>query len=187
MKNGLVIVLVSFLLLIPIHHAGAQSVEGKKDSKVEKEKQKPIKIEADKLDAHNEKRMVIFTGNVIATQEDTVIKADRMTLYYKKDAQVGASAAKDPLKGGDLDRIEAKGRVIIHMEERIATGDDAVFTQDTQQIVLIGNATLREGMNVVKGERVTYFMAENRGVVEGGEKGRVSATIYTREMREKKK
>lgn len=186
MKKGLMMVLVSFLLLMPVQHTGAQLAEGKKDPKVEREKQKPIRIEADRLDAQNEKRMVVFTGNVIATQEEMVIKADRMTIYYKKEATGGAAAARDPLRGGDLDRIEAKGRVSIQMEERTGTGDEAVFSQDAQQIVLSGNATLREGLNLVKGERVTFLMGENRGIVEGGAKGRVSATIYTTEMREKK-
>lgn len=187
MNIKLLIFLACFLLLMPIGGVGAPPLEAKKDSRVDSGKPKPIKIDADRLDANNEKRMVTFTGNVVAVQEDRVIKADRLILHFKKETQTGPAAVRDPLRGGELDRIEAKGRVNIQMEERTATGDDAVFIQDTQQIILTGNATLREGPNLVKGEKVTVFLEENRGMVEGSEKVRVSATIYTTDVREKKK
>lgn len=185
MNIKLLIFLACFLLVTPIGGAGAQPAEAK--PKVDSGKPRPIKVDADRLEANNEKRTITFTGNVVAVQEDRTIKADRLILHFKKEAQTGPAAARDPMRGGELDRIEAKGRVNIQMEERTATGDDAVFLQDTQQIILTGNATLREGPNLVKGEKVTVFLEENRGMVEGSEKSRVSATIYTTDVREKKK
>ncbi len=187
MKKKLLIFISCFLLVMPFGSAGAQPAEARKEPRLERDKPKPIKIDADRLDANNEKRMVTFTGNVVAVQEDKTIKADRLILHFKKETQAGPVAARDPMRGGELDRIEARGRVNIQMEERTATGDDAVFIQDTQQIILTGNATLREGPNLVKGEKVTVFLEENRGMVEGSDKVRVSATIYTTEVREKKK
>jgi Uncharacterized protein conserved in bacteria len=44
----------------------------------------PIQIVSDRLDAYNEKGLVVFSGNVVATQEDKIIKSDSLFLYYKK-------------------------------------------------------------------------------------------------------
>lgn len=183
-------IIKSLLILIiswgPFFAAQAQVGDGKKKAKTDKEQRLPIKIEADKLEAINEKRMVIFTGSVVATQEDRTIKADRLTLYYKRES-ADRTGMRDPLRGGDLDRIEARGRVTIYMEERIATGDEAVFSPDAQEIILTGNATLREGQNMISGHRVMVYLNENRGIVEGSENKRVTATIYTTEVQEKKR
>ncbi|HEX7533670.1 MAG TPA: LptA/OstA family protein, partial [Syntrophales bacterium] len=70
--------------------------------------------------------------------------------------------------------------------ERVVTGNDAVYYQDTQQIVMLGNAVMREGRNVINGDRIVVFLDEDRGVVESAEKGRVKATIYPEDKDKKK-
>lgn len=183
MKRYLSALLISLVAVAPHSLVFAQKADPRKRPPVEKEQRIPIRIEADRLDALNEKRQVIFTGSVVAKQEDKTIKADRMILYYKKEAAAAdkAPVTRDPLRGGDLERIEAKGKVIIILEERTATGDEAVFFQDSQEMILTGNATLREGDNTVSGHKVTVYLNENRGIVESGENRRVTATIFTTE------
>ena len=48
---------------------------------------KPIDIVSDRLDAYREKDLVQFSGNVVATQGDRVIKSDTLELYFKKKAE----------------------------------------------------------------------------------------------------
>ena len=95
--------------------------------------------------------------------------------------------AKDVGNTGDLERIEAKGHVTITQGERVVTGEDAIFYQDTQQIVMTGNAVMREGRNVIRGDRIVVFLNEDRGIVESIEKSRVKAVIYPEEKKDKKK
>jgi len=53
-----------------------------------------------------------------------------------------------------FEKIEAKGNVIVTQKEKVATGDEAVYLQDSGQIIMTGNATLRDGKNLIKGDKV---------------------------------
>jgi lipopolysaccharide export system protein LptA len=88
---------------------------------------------------------------------------------------------------GNLERVEAKGHVTITEGERVVTGEEGVFEQDIQKITMTGSAVLREGANIIRGDRIVVFLDENRGVVESLENRRVTATIYPKETEEKKK
>lgn len=150
------------------------------------DKSQPIQIVSDRLEAFNEKRMVVFSGNAVATQGARTIKADRLTLYYG-ESKPGQKAAADAGATGNLEKVEARGHVTITEGDRIVTGEEAVFDQDIQKITMTGSAVMREGANVVRGDRIVVFLDENRGVVESVENRRVTATIYPGETGEKKK
>ena len=165
-------------------------VQAKDDSpKINKLTSKePIEIVANRMDAYNDKKMVIFSGNAVATQGDREIKSDRLILYYKKQAGKKETTGVKAMEGtGDLEKIEAKGHVVVTQKERVATGDEAVYYQDSGQIIMTGNATLRDGKNTIKGDKVIVFVNENRGVVESKDKKRVKAIIYPQEKSEEKK
>ncbi len=167
---------------------GAKDTDTKK--KVKFDKDQPIDIVSDRLDAYNEKKLVVFSGHAVATQGDKIIKADRLFLYYKKDPhpQVPEKTGTENIgSAGDLEKIEAKGNVTITQGERIVTGNDAVYYQDAQKIIMLGNAVMREGRNVINGDRIVVFLDEDRGVVESVEKSRVRATIYPEDNKDKKK
>ena len=173
-----------FLLLIPsIMQAKDNSAKINKLSSSE-----PIEIVSDRMDAYNEKKLVIFSGNVVATQGDKEIKSDRLLLYYKKETGKKDKIGAKEIEGtGDLEKIEAKGNVIVTQKERIATGDEAVYLQDNGQIIMTGNAILRDGKNIIKGDKVIVFVNEDRGTVESDPQKRVKAVIYPQEKNENKK
>lgn len=155
--------------------AGAQA-ETKPGAKIEKHQ--PIEIVSDRLDAYDEKRMVVFSGNAVATQGARTIRADRLTLFYRQNRTAAGGSAAGSDGRGDLERVEAKGHVSVTEGERMVTGEEAVFEQEAQKITMTGGAVLREGANIVRGERIVVYLDENRGVVEGTETRRVTATIY---------
>ena len=181
-----IIVVVLFGLLVLVPHSGLNGKELTSQQAVV-DRNLPIQIVSDRMDAYNEKRMVVFDGNAIATQGDRTIRADAITLYYKKKTEAGGPAEPTGIQqGGDLDRIEAKGNVRITQGGRIVTGNEAIYLQDAQKIVIKGNAVLSEGKNMIRGEQVVVYLNENRGVVEGTPGGRVNATIFPSEKRENK-
>ena len=155
----------------------AFQVAGAKDSfrDIKERKSGPIEIVSDKMEAYNDQRMVVFTGNVMATEADRVIKSDVMHLYYKKEG--GKKSSKAPQGSGDLERIEVKGNVRITQGTKIVTGEKAVYLNDDQKIIVTGNAIMRDGDNVIKGDKVVVYLNEDRGTVESRPGGRVSATI----------
>jgi lipopolysaccharide export system protein LptA len=179
-------IIVSLIIVFfSVSYLGAKDADTKNKIKLDNQ---PIHIVSDRLDAYNEKKLVVFSGNAVATQGDRTIKADRLFLYYKKDPQAPEkSGAEDIGSAGDLEKIEAKGRVMITQGERVVTGNEAIFYQDKQQIVMLGNAVMREGRNVINGDRIVVFLNEDRGIVESVEKGRVKATIYPEDKKDKSK
>lgn len=174
---------IFMLLIVPALQA--------KDNPAKKNKlnsKEPIEIVSDRMDAYNEKKLVIFSGNAVATQGDKEIKSDKLFLYYKKEAgKKDKVGAKEIEETGDLEKIEAKGNVIVTQQKKVATGDEAVYFQDSGQIIMTGNAMLRDGKNQIKGDKVIVYVNEDRGVVECDPKKRVKAIIYPQEKDENKK
>jgi lipopolysaccharide export system protein LptA len=178
------IIVVLGVFVAVLYPPGSVPAQTKQKPRIEKNQ--PIQIVSDRLDAYNEKRMVVFSGNAIATQGARTIRTDRLTLYYKENRKTSVRTAAEVEGTGDLEKVEAKGHVTITEGERVVTGDEAVFEQDIQKITMTGDAVLREGVNIVRGDRIVVFLDENRGVVESAENRRVTATIYPGETQEKK-
>ncbi len=181
MKGRLLLMIVMGLWLVSYPCPLAETAESKKKPFIDSQ---PIEITADRLEAYDEKKMVLFSGNAIATQGDRIIKAEKIILYYKKE---GRDAGKEGWKGvgksGDLEKIEARGQVAVTQGDRLVTGDQAVYYQDAQRIVMTGNAAMRQGNNLVHGDKIEVFLDENRGIVEAAENKRVKATIYPAEKK----
>lgn len=147
--------------------------------------EEPIEITSDRMEAFNEKKLVIFSGNATVVQGTSVLKSDRLLLYYTKhqaqNKNVVGTETDD--RAGDLEKIEARGNVSLVQGDRVATGDEAVYYRDQSKIIMTGNARLNEGKNSIRGERVIVFLDENRGVVESSSDNKVKAIIYPKERR----
>jgi lipopolysaccharide export system protein LptA len=171
-------------LVVPITHA-KDDIKSSKNRLAFKE---PIEIVSDCMDAFNEKKMVIFSGHTVATQGNKEIKADRLLLYYKIESSKKDKVGGKTVEGNsDLEKIEAKGNVIVIQQQRVAIGEEAVYFHYSGQITMSGNAVLRDGKNVIKGDKVIIFVNEGRGaVVESNPQNRVKAIIYPQEKEDKK-
>jgi lipopolysaccharide export system protein LptA len=185
LKSIFRIILCIGIMMTILYPPGDSRCETKQKPGMEKDQ--PIQIISDRMDAYNEKRMVVFSGNAVATQGARTIRAERLTLYYRDDQKKpGRSTVGGGGEGtGNLERVEAKGRVTITEGERVVTGEDALFELDAQKITITGSAVLREGDNIIRGDRIVVFLNENRGVVEGDESRRVTATIYPGETKKR--
>jgi len=124
----------------------------------------PIDITSDTMEADQKQNTVTFKGNVVAKQEDTTLYSNTLTITYDPDTK-------------KLKQIVAVGNVKVVQLERRATGQKATFDQDKNNVVLTGDAVVREGANVIRGERITFYVEEERSIVEGGKGGRVSTFI----------
>ncbi len=124
----------------------------------------PIDITSDTVEADQKTNKVTFKGNVIAKQEDTTLYANTLTILYDPNTK-------------KLKEIIAVGNVKVVQLDRRATGEKATFDQEKNKVVLDGEAVVREGANVIRGERIIFYVDEGRSVVEGGQGGRVSTTI----------
>ncbi len=136
----------------------------------------PIDIASDTVEADQKQNKVTFKGNVVAKQEDVTLYANTLVMIYDPDTK-------------KLKEIIAIGNVKVVQLDRRATGEKVTFDQDKNKVVLDGDAVVREGTNVVRGERITFYVEEERSVVEPVKGGRVSTSITPppKEEGEKKK
>ncbi|MEE9912854.1 MAG: lipopolysaccharide transport periplasmic protein LptA [Deltaproteobacteria bacterium] len=181
-KNIYLVVL--FILLAVAATARAQMGF---DQKSMLQKGEPIEIVSDKMEAYQEKKMIVFSGNAVVTKGEIKIKADRLSVYYKKSGDKKEKIGKQEVEAaGDLDKIELKGNVMISQKDMTATGGEAVYYHDSAQFVMTGEPVLQQGKNTIKGCKVVIYANENRGKVEKCEaenSGRVTAIIQPQEKK----
>ena len=169
---GLLIILLSFFLFSVSGGAQEKKGAGKSGEKWVKTDQgfgftasrAPIDITSDTVEADMKTNTVTFKGNVIAKQEDTTLYSNTLVVNYDPDTK-------------KLKEIIAIGNVKVVQLNRRASGQKATFDQEKNKLVLDGEAVAREGDNVIRGERITFYVDEERTVVEPVKGGRVSTSI----------
>ena len=165
---ALLAVLAAGLLALAPAPAGAQA-PARQGARAKDDRSQPLTIDADKMERFGKEGLVIFTGNVIARQDNSVQYADRMEVYLDE-------------KGDRVLRTISTGAVrIITKDCRTATARRAEYFDLEQRVVLLGNARVWQEDNVVSGETITIYLAQDRSVVEGGKQERVKAVFYPRE------
>ena len=132
----------------------------------------PVTVDADQLENLEKEGLVVFTGNVVANQNSSTQYADRMEVYLDD-------------KRNRIVRTVSTGNVrIITKDCRTGTARRAEYYDAEQRVVLLGNARVWRDDNVVTGERITIYLAEDRSVVEGGQQERVKAVFYPKSQDE---
>ena len=130
----------------------------------------PINIEALKLDYFDKEQKLIYTGNVVATQGDSKLKASVLTIFL---APKGGDASAP--SNNSVQRMLAAGPVVLLQRDQVGTGDSGVYDKASNTVVLTGNVTLSQGPNVTKGEKLIYDLHSGQAVVRGGASGGVKS------------
>jgi lipopolysaccharide export system protein LptA len=133
------------------------------------DKSQPVTVDADKMERYGKESLVVFTGNVVARQNNSVQYADRMEVYLDE-------------RGDRIVRTVSTGTVkIITRDCRTGTARRAEYHDLEQRVVLSGNARVWQDENVVSGDTITIFLSQDRSVVQGGRQERVKAIFYPRD------
>lgn len=156
----LIIPLISFAVLgmDPSHAYPGKSREALKKG----QENKPIEIQSDKLRSVNEGKKFIFSGNVLSTWGDLLIKSDILEVYANPKSKVDRKTATQDITQAsqDLDKIIAIGNVDITKGDRRAKGDRAHYDNKKQIIIITGtpHATAWEAENIIKGGKMTFYL-----------------------------
>jgi lipopolysaccharide export system protein LptA len=124
---------------------------------------KPLEVVSDTLEVLQNEQKAIFVGNVIATQGNINMRAERMIVFYREAPGGQAAPAAGGAKG--IHRVEAHGNVIFTTPTETGQGDMAVYNVDTETVDLTGNVTLTRDKNVLKGTSLNYNMATGRSIL----------------------
>lgn len=144
--------------------AGAQSPTPAMPS-LSLDSDEPVNIEADRLEVFDDRKVAVFSGNVVVQQADMTMRTPSLEVRYDgADGQQGA---------GSISRIDARGGVEIVSEDQTARGDSAVFQVPEQIVTLNGNVVLSQGDNILRGNQLIVDLANNTSrLITSGEGGR---------------
>lgn len=136
----------------------------------------PIEVTSNTLEVVQEQNRAVFSGHVVAIQGNVRLKADTMTIdYARKEAGSGESKARtepaNPVGNGAIRKINAEGNVFLSTPEETASGAQAVYDVDGQEIHLNNHVVLTRGQNTLKGEHLIYNFATGKSRITGGDQG----------------
>ena len=118
----------------------------------------PIEITADALEVQQEEQIAVFTGNVDAVQGELNLRADKLIVYYRANAE----------ESNAIRLIEVFGNVFLSSPTEIAQGEKGVYNLDEDTIELTGGVVLTRGESVIRGERLDMDLISGRSRVSGG-------------------
>ena len=151
----------------------APSTAADRRAQAKNDRAQPVTVDADKMERFGKEGLVVFTGNVVARQNNSVQYADRMEVYLDE-------------RGDKILRTVSTGAVrIITRDCRTGTARRAEYHDLEQRVVLLGNARVWQEDNVVSGETITIFLSQDRSVVQGGKQERVKAVFYQKDEKPK--
>jgi len=143
--------------------------------KAAKTERAPIVIKADTLEIDDKKKVIIFSDNVEAKEQEFILNCKTMSVYYLEEP--GAKSSEN----GELkiNKIVAKGGVrITRTAGGLATADQALYYHADEKLVLTGKPVVKQGNDFVEGSKITLFIRENRSIVEGSSEKKVRAVLF---------
>jgi lipopolysaccharide export system protein LptA len=122
------------------------------------DKDQPLDLEADSAEIDEAKGQSTYLGNVVASQGSMRLESDRLTLFHKDSKAerleaVGKPARFQQVPDGATEPVRARAQ---RMEYRF----------DSEELLLTGDATVVQGRDTFKSDRITYDRV--RSVVKGG-------------------
>ena len=174
---GLLLAFLFFPSVSTVSMAASAAAPAKEETKkktgasgFELNKKDPIYITADWMEVDQNKNTITYKGRVVTVQSDMTMRSESLTAYYDPETK-------------QMKEIVAEGKVNATQGNRVATGEKAVFNDKAKTMTLTGNPVMRQGNSQVTGNKVIYFMEQDRAVAEGNDKIRVQATIFPEELK----
>jgi lipopolysaccharide export system protein LptA len=127
----------------------------------------PVDFAADRIEVQDRANRAVLSGNVRVTQGDLALSTMRMTVSY-----TGAIQAGKPT----VSRLDASGGVTVKSADQTARGSFAIYDLDRKLITMIGNVTLEQGVNIVRGNRLVIDLRTGRAIVDGNGAGTGATT-----------
>lgn len=142
----------------------------------------PVFITADELEVIDAQRLQIWRDRVEMLQGQNRLRANLMNVYHAPAAGPARDSAQPGSGFGDVQRVEAIGDVYFVTPTETVRGDRAVYTLETDTIVVTGRVVLNQGENVLEGDQLTIKVGQGVTTMDagpgGGPAGRVRGVFY---------
>lgn len=134
----------------------------------------PVEVVSSRLDVDDNKKIALFSGQVVATQAGSTLQAPEMTVTYEgavaPQSGEAQSAQQTPADSGTkIKQIIAKNAVTLTQPSgETATSRTATFDAAAQLAVLEGDVVLTQGTDKkAVGDRAEYYEADQKMVLTG--------------------
>lgn len=107
-----------------------------------------VVITSDHLSFDYKRYIAVFEGNVVIDDPQVHIEADQMTVLFEGTNQIKS--------------VTAIGNVRMRSGDRRASCRRAVYLAKTGEVLLTGGVSLTRGRDTVMGEKVTFWLFEDR-------------------------
>jgi lipopolysaccharide export system protein LptA len=143
-------------LAVRIADGAARLLQGPRADHDGFDRDEPLQIRSGKLDRFQSdgRRRLVFTDQVVVTQDDLRVTADRLE-------------AVDPEKSNQPDQLIARGHVVFERGARSASCREAIYHREQGRLVCKGEAELRDGPDRVSGDVIEFDIDSDRVVVSG--------------------
>ncbi|CAM4011202.1 lipopolysaccharide transport periplasmic protein LptA [Palleronia rufa] len=115
----------------------------------------PVEVAADNLDVSQTDGTAVFTGNVLVTQGEMKLSADRIQVVYATGGQ------------GRIRTLNANGGVTLVNGSEAAEASEAVYDIDAGNVVMTGDVLLTQGQTALSGNRLVIDLTSGTGRMEG--------------------
>ena len=136
--------LLTLMLAVPASGQALKNHDAKAD----------VFFDADRIEVQDRADRAILSGNVRVRQAGLTLNAARLTVAYAKDAK-GA-------KGVDVERLDATGGVVVTSATETARGDIAIYDLSRRIITMLGDVTLDQRQNQLRGGRLVIDLNSGR-------------------------
>lgn len=116
----------------------------------------PIGISANSIEADIQNQSATYVGNVVVSQGELKLRSDTLTIKTNK---------------GEINRIQAKGNVVLANRDATASGGDAIYDVGGKTVVLSGRVVLTQGQNVLKGTRLVVNLQSGEAKLTASDTG----------------
>ncbi len=128
-----------------------------------------LSITSKKMTLNNQVNSIIFEGDVVIEQETMILKANAVEAVFEPAAERENGLIENAEKKRSLTTITATGDIEFIHGVRTVYANRVVYFKKDEKMVFTGSPNIRKGHDVLKGEKITVFIQEDRVVVEGGE------------------
>lgn len=126
----------------------------------------PIQFESEQLEVHDQDKTAVFTGHVIVRQGETVLKTDRLVVFYEGSPTGEGTPTGEGAQ--QVKRLEAEGNVLVTSANQTASGERGTFDTAANTILLTGNVVLTQGDNVIRGPKLLIDVNTSQAKMLGG-------------------
>jgi lipopolysaccharide export system protein LptA len=168
----------------PTASSGGSSITGVPNAMqgFSQNRDKPIQIDAARLEVRDKDKIATFSGDVRVVQGDTTMRSKTLVVFYDQDTppdgkpgegKPAKAATPGPGGSSQIRRLEAKGSVVVTQKDQTVTGENGLFDMKSNTVTMTGGVILTQGDNVLSGDKLVVDMTTGVSRVEVSPGGRV--------------